>query len=320
MDAEMRAATADPAPADPIVRAAWLYYEEGLTQATIARLMGVSRGRVIALLASARDQGVVQVHIAAQSRAQGDLEAALRERFGLAEAVVVPSPVDEAQVAAMVGHAVGEYVSRELRDGMTLGVGWGATLHMAQKSIASQPRTGVSVMSLLGSTTHSRAINPPAVARRMADAFRAECYQLTAPLFVSDEPVRDALWNEPALRDLRERARTLDIALASVGELGEEATLFRTGVLSQDDLDTLRATGAVGDLLCRFVDANGRIVDHPVNRRVMAIDLAMLRNARRIVIASGGRRKVAALHAAMHAVPVSALITDEAAARGLVDG
>src|SRR3954468_12516679 len=135
MDAEMRAATADPAPADPIVRAAWLYYEEGLTQATIARLMGVSRGRVIALLASARDQGVVQVHIAAQSRAQRDLEAALRERFGLAEAVVVPSPVDDAQVAAMVGHAVGEYVSRELRDGMTLGVGWGATLHMAQKSI-----------------------------------------------------------------------------------------------------------------------------------------------------------------------------------------
>jgi DNA-binding transcriptional regulator LsrR (DeoR family) len=320
MSVDLRAATSEPAPADATVRAAWLYYVEGLTQATIARLMRTSRGRVIALLAGAREQGIVRVHIEAKASTQIALEQALCTRFGLAQAIVVPSPASDAQVANVVGHAAGAYLGEHLRDGMTLGVGWGATLQMALKSIGGEPRTGVSVVSLLGGTTHSRAVTPPAVARRMADAFGAECYQLTAPLVVADEGVRDALWAEPALRDLRDRAREMDMALVSVGDCGQDATLFRAGLVSRTELPGLVAAGAVGDVLCRFIDARGRLVEHPVNRRVMAIDLVTLRHARTIVVASGGRRKVAALAAALQAVPVSVLITDEAAASGLLDG
>jgi DNA-binding transcriptional regulator LsrR (DeoR family) len=320
MSADPRVATPEPAPADAAVRAAWLYYVEGLTQATIARLMRVSRGRVIALLAGAREQGIVRVHIDAKASSQVALEESLCARFRLAEAIVVPSPASDTQVANVVGHAAGAYLGEHLRDGMRLGVGWGATLQMTLKSIGNEPRTGVSVVSLLGGTTHSRAVTPPAVARRMADAFGAECYQLTAPLIVADEKVRDALWAEPALRDLRERAREMDMALVSVGDVSSESPLFRAGIVSRNELPSLVAAGAVGDVLCRFIDARGRLVDHPINRRVMAVDLVTLRHARSVVVASGGRRKVAALAAVLQAVPVSVLITDEAAARGLLDG
>ena len=49
--------------ADPGVRAAWLYYVEGLTQEQIARAMNVSRAKVIRLLAAARESGVVRIRI-----------------------------------------------------------------------------------------------------------------------------------------------------------------------------------------------------------------------------------------------------------------
>src|SRR5437868_7181662 len=107
MSADSYAATSEPGPADAAVRAAWLYYVEGLTQATIARLMRVSRGRVIALLAGAREQGIVRVHIDAKASSQVALEKALCARFRLAEAIVVPSPAADAQVANVVGHAAG---------------------------------------------------------------------------------------------------------------------------------------------------------------------------------------------------------------------
>jgi DNA-binding transcriptional regulator LsrR (DeoR family) len=74
----------------------------------------------------------------------------------------------------------------------------------------------------------------------------------------------------------------------------------------------------VGDVLCHFIDDQGAVVDHPVNRRVVAVDLDDLRRVPRIVVAAGGRRKVAALRAALKATGAGVLITEEGAARGLL--
>lgn len=300
------------------VRAAWLYYIEDMTQEQIARFMNISRAKVIRLLASARDSGIVRIRIEGRASEQIALERQLVAAFGLSNAIVVPAPADEAEVATVVGHAAGTYLSDQIKDGMSLGVGWGATLHMSLKALAAQPCQRLSVVSLLGGMTHSRTVNPSAVARRIADAFGAECYQLTAPVVVANESVRTALWSEPGLRELLDRARRVDLALVSVGDVSEEATLFRQGLLPRSVLASLRAAGAVGDVLCHFIDIEGNVVDHPVNRRVVAVGLDDLRRVAKIVIAAGGRRKVAAIRAALKATGAGVLITEEAAARGLL--
>ena len=141
--------------------------------------------------------------------------------------------------------------------------------------------------------TLAAAINPSAVARRLADAFGADCYQLTAPVFVADEATRSALWAEPALHDLVERARRVDLALLSVGDVSEDATLFREGLLPRSQLQSLIAAGAVGDVLCHFLDADGHVIDHPVSRRVIAVGLDDLRRVPKIVIAAVGRAGLA---------------------------
>ncbi|HTI48427.1 MAG TPA: sugar-binding transcriptional regulator [Casimicrobiaceae bacterium] len=310
----------DASPPDPMVRAAWLYYVEDLTQAQIARLMSVTRARVIALLAGARDAGLVRVHIDASASGQLALRQRLIAQYALRDAVVAPSASRTSHVAAMVGHAAGRFLSERLRDGMTVGIGWGATLHMALKAIEPRSRDRLAVVSLLGGTTHSRPMAPPAVARRLADMLRAECYQLTAPLVVADEANRAALWAEPALRDLRERARRVDLALLSVGDVSADATLFASDVLPRSAVRELASAGAVGDVLCRFVDAHGAAVDHALNRRMMAVDPADLAAVPEVVVASGGRAKAPALRGALKALRVTTLITDEAAASALLDG
>ena len=314
-----RPAAREPAASPDLrVRAAWLYYVEDMTQEQIARFMNISRAKVIRLLASARDNGIVRIRIEDRASEQIALERQLVAAFGLADAVVVPAPADEADITTVVGHAAGTYLTDQLKDGMSVGVGWGATLHMSLKALGGQPCQRLSVVSLLGGMTHSRAVNPSAVARRIADAFGADCYQLTAPVMVADESVRAALWSEPGLRELLERARRVDLALVSVGDVSEEATLFRQGLLPRSALASLQAAGAVGDVLCHFIDAEGKVVDHPVNRRVVAVDLDDLRRVPRIVVAAGGRRKVAAIRAALKGTGAGVLITEEGAARGLL--
>ncbi|MEO5701965.1 MAG: sugar-binding transcriptional regulator [Casimicrobiaceae bacterium] len=313
------AVSPQPAPSSDLpVRAAWLYYIEGLTQQEVARVMKISRAKVIRLLAGAREQGVVRIRIDAKGPTQLVLEQQLIKAYKLSEVIVAPAPADEGALAAVVGHAVGTYLADQVRDGMALGVGWGATLSMSLKSMGTQTFARFSVISLLGGMTHSRAINPSAVARRIADAFGADCYQLTAPVFVASEATRRALWEEPGLKDLLERARRLDLAVVSVGDVSEESTLFREGLLPRSHLRSLIEAGAVGEVLCHFLDDAGKVIDHSVSRRVVAVGLEELKRAPKIVIAAGGRRKVQAIGAALKATGAQVLITDESAARGLL--
>lgn len=304
--------------ADAKVRAAWLYYVEGLTQEQIADVLGLSRVKIIRMLAAARNDGLVKIRIDARSARQAGLERALVTAFGLQEALVVPAARDPASVSSLVGYAAGMWLSDRIAEGMALAVGWGRTLSQALRGIQPRPIEAMSVVSLLGGLTHSRSINPSAVARRVADMFGADCFQLTAPVFVSDAELRNALWREPTLRELCDRAKAADVALVSVGDVDAGSTLFREGLLPQSDLASLKEAGAVGDLLCHFIDADGRTVDHPVNRRVMAVSPVDLKGIGIVAIAAGGADKRDAIRAALRASDAKVLITDETAAEALL--
>ena len=306
---------------DLAIRCAWLYHVEGLTQDAVARALHLSRAKVLRLLVAARDEGLVRIAIDAPAATRAALEARLVERFGLRAALVVEAGGDRIDAAQRVGQAAGQLVARQLHDGAALAIGWGATLSAAATALGAAPtHRGLSVISLLGGLTRSGPVNPAAVARRIADALHGDCYQLTAPLVVASSATRAALWSESGLRDLRAHARGADIALVSCGDLAEAATLRREGLVSRAELAGLRRAGAVGDLLCQFVDAAGRPVDHPLNRRTVALPLADLAAVGTLVLASGGAAKAAALAAALAAVKVHVLVTDEAAARVLAAG
>jgi len=78
------------------------------------------------------------------------------------------------------------------------------------------------------------------------------------------------------------------------------------------------AAGAVGDVLCHFIDEAGELVDHPVNERVVAVSPVDLRSARQLVLVSGGWEKLKAVTAALRLLRPNVLIVDELVADRLV--
>jgi DNA-binding transcriptional regulator LsrR (DeoR family) len=301
-----------------LVRAAWLSYVGGMTQAQIAKRLGLNRIRVNRMLAQARDQGVVQIRINSRITNCVALEERLRERYDLAEVIVVPTPPHRDLIPQTIAAAAGPVLSERIHNGMSIGIGWGRTLRLSVKSVAVRPVSGLNVVSLLGTLTGGTVLNAYETASRFADLFDARCHYFAAPIFADTEETRDLFLRERILREALDQANKVDIAFVSVGPVGRETTNFQLGVIDEGDLSSLAKAGAVGDLCAHFIDANGELVDHPLNRRVIALPPKALRDIKTVILASGGMDKVAVLRAALRLGVVNVLVTDEKAAEGIL--
>jgi DNA-binding transcriptional regulator LsrR (DeoR family) len=299
-------------------RIAWLYYVEGMTQAGIADRLGVSRVKVVRDLQVGRQSGLVQIQINGRLASCVALERRLERRFGLKEAVVVPTPADPGNLPATLGIALGTWLTDRLRPGQTIGVGWGRTLHWSVRALRRRDVADLTVVALLGGIGRGSEINMYETASRVAEALGAQCYYLAAPAFAASPAMRDMLLDQAGPRDILGRARRADIALVSVGTLGPGATNRRIGLLGGAEAAELTAAGAVGDLLCTFLDAAGRPVDHPLNACAVGLPVRDLATLPAAVLASGGTEKVAVLRAALVGGYANHLITDERTAEALV--
>lgn len=302
---------------DVKTRIAWLYYVEGMTQDEVANIVGMNRSRVLRILAAARQDGTVQIRVTTRMSRCVELERRLESRWNLTRAIVVPEPQDPSQLRAIIGAEVGAYMSTAVTSNMTVGLGWGKTLTSGVPAIVPRAADGVKVLAMLGGLTRVSEINPSEFAWRVADRLSAECYMLASPVYAPDPRTREALVSHPGLAEVFTRAQTLDMAVVSVGDLTPHSVFSEYGLLTRDEIASLEAAGAVGDLLCHFIDADGNVIDHPVNERVVAINPLSLRGTRQMVLASGGWHKLTVIRAALKLLRPTVLIVNELVAERL---
>lgn len=302
------------------LRAAWLYYNQGLTQKDVAEKLGISRSTVIRMLDDAMKRAEVQIWINSGIDDCIELSVRLEKAYGLDEAVVVPAPRDSSPtaLASAVGLALGEFLSEVVQDDMTLGVGWGRTMTASLSSFRPPRRQNCKVVSLLGGIVAVHQTNPIDYTWRLANQLDAECYMFLAPLLVDTVKTKRALIEECGLKTIYDLAETLDLAVVSCGDIGPHSTSLSEGFISKAELGRLIAAGCVCDTMFNFLDADGRSVDHALNERVMSVDLDTLKKAKHIVLASGGAHRAVAIRATIRRIGCNTLITDEAGARELL--
>ncbi len=292
-------------------RAAWLYFVAGLTQAQIGKKLGLNRTRVNRLLAQARDQGLVQINITGRLASCVALEEKLKQRYGLEDATIVPTPPSQELIPQVIATAAAAALSARLKDGMSVGVGWGRTLRLSIQSVPRRQLGRLSVVSLLGGLTRGSAMNPHETASHLADLVGAQCYYVAAPALTDTQSTRDLLMAQPMLHEIFERGAKVDLAFLSVGELTPTCTMTRVGLVSRTDVDSLVAAGAVGDISAHWIDREGRVVEHELNKRVVALSPERLKDIPCVMIASGGRTKAQGLRGVLRGGMCDVLITDE---------
>ena len=299
-------------------RAIWLYHVEGCTQNDIATQLGINRVMVVRLLADARRRNEVRITISAPLTELLLLEREMETCFDINRVIVAPFADPETDPVKVIAAAAGNFISGEMKAGMTVGVGWGRTLFNTLPFITGATLENFRVVSLLGGIAAARRFNPAEFAWQFAELFQGEGFLIPAPAVVDCPETKHALLERCGLSAIFEMADKLDVALLSCGGISSLTTSYRTGYLSEADRRSLIEAGAVGDVLYNFIDENGNLVDHEVNSRVISVNLARLRRTPERVLISGGKDKLIALRAAIQTIAPTTLIVDEQTALALI--
>jgi DNA-binding transcriptional regulator LsrR (DeoR family) len=292
-----------------------LYYVRNLSQAEIAKRTGYSRSMISRLVSEAREQGLVEIKIHYPIARREDLEAQLVSKLSLLEArVVVHGGQSYPQLLGRLGTMGARVLEGYIVDSMTVGVSWGMAVHETVAALRPGICSGVHVMQLDGATgTPDPQIDGPELARRMAQVLNGRHTTLPAPLFVDSEMSRQAFLNESQIKRIMAQYCEIRLALVGVGTVldPQQASFLRAGYLSHSQLKELEQAGAVGDVCGILFGANGELVDAPLVRREIGIDVDTLRAVPTRVAVAGGPSKVLPIVGASRARLINVLVTDE---------
>lgn len=297
-------------------RVAWLYYLENFTQAEIGERLGLTRARVNRMLAEARESGLVRVTLNSQFASCTAIEQALKNKYGVHDAVIVPTPDDAKDLANVIGMAAGTYLTRLLVENRvsTIGIGWGATLRETIRHVTSAAYPDLWITSMMGGLSRGLELNTFEIAGELAKRLGAQCSYLAAPIYAGTPRSRDTILEQEVYKDVLARIDKIELAILSMGDLTPRSLLVRHGLPSDVSPDDLRQRGAVGDVLGQFIDAKGRPINHPINKRAIALPLAQLSKVKSVMLVAGGVNKTPVIAAALRGKIGNVLISDEKAA------
>lgn len=294
-------------------RAAYLYHVQDLSQAEVAACLGVSRATVHNLLREARETGLVRITLDPGLLSRAEAAQALMDRYGLRMAVVLPGDDEDAALRAAAGMLAG-LAPR----GARLGVAWGETVYRLAHHLPPARRGDLTVVQIVGSMASPHGFNAEDCSSLIAQRLGTACVNLHAPAVLSDPALVAALKSEPIIARQLDALRGCDAALFAVGLADRDSHIVQAGVVDPATLDDYAARGAVGVVAGRFIDAEGREMNGPMDGRLIGIDLAALRAIPLRIGVAFGWKRTTSLAASLRGGLVTHLLTDAGATRSLL--
>ncbi|WP_417675370.1 sugar-binding transcriptional regulator [Roseibium sp.] len=304
------------------IRAAWLSFVGGRTQGEIAKQLGMSPAKVHRLIAHAQKAGYVKFQIEGRPLECLELEERIADEFKLNSCTIAPDlgggDMEGAirAVAVSAAHILSDVVSSN--SVRRIGVGMGRTIKAAVEAMPKVNRPDLEIISISGSLTRTLAANPFDVVQRMQERTGGEGYYLPVPYFAESQEEKDMFLGQRSVQNLMERARGSDVFIVGIGSVENEGHLIQRGMISKEEQADLMESGAVSDLMGRFLTIDGKIAPVSLGDCAVGLHFNEVQGARLIALA-GGESKVDAALAALRAGVITDLVADETLARVLSD-
>jgi DNA-binding transcriptional regulator LsrR (DeoR family) len=310
-----------PAPRDPelLAKAARLYFLDDHSQDDVAAILGTTRSNVSRMVRQARDLGIVEIRIVAPAQRDHQLERALCDRYGLADARVLElSP--ETEVLSEVGRLAARWLDATLRDGQVVALSWGHSLQAMVRAV-DLTRRDVEVVQLVGGLSAlDSAVTGQELVRELSERIGARHRYLHAPALFGSAEALTLLLREHAIAGALDAAKRADMAVVGIGAagIGSSGALLDALELSPAERAEFDAAGAVGDVCGRFYDLSGQEVRSVVNQRVLAVTLDDLRSIPTVAGIATGPEKGLGILGALRGRIIDVLICDQQAARSVL--
>ena len=306
---------------DLISRVLNLYYVDELTQAEVGRRLGLSTAKVNRLLQQARQQGMVEITIHTPLQHLYDLEDRLKAIFDLRDAVVIPRIAEDVNAYVhTLGRAGASYLLDYLRDGDIIAIGGGTGVNSVVQAIEPSRAYDVKVAPILGGVQGRATTDVNHLVAQLAERLGGRAYRLHAPAFVDTREHRDMLLSLGPIKEILDITRQANIVLLGVGTVEPEKSRFvEFTALSAEDMRRVAETcGGVGEIGAYVYDIQGKPCAEEFAERVVGLSLQELKRIPFVIGVAATAAKALPLYGALRGGYLHTLITDEAAAQGII--
>lgn len=307
-----------------ISRVAQMYHVERKRQAEIADRLHLSQATVSRMLKRAEAEEIVRTTVIPPAGTFSDLEAALRDRYDLPEAIVVDVSEDrDGPIMARIGEAAAHFLEVTLSQGEIIGVSsWSQTIFKMVENIhpLKAAKAKYVVQTLGGMGDPSVQTHATQLTTRLARLTGAEPKLLAVPGITTSREARLLMLSDPFVRETMDLFGKITLAMIGIGAIEPSDLLSRSGnIFSARELAELSEAGAVGDMSLRFFDGQGKPVRTAMDDRVIGMTLEDLAKIPRVIALAGGQQKTRAIAGALRTGVIDVLVTDRFTAARLTE-
>ena len=307
-----------------------MYYKEEMSQDAISKKLNISRATVSRTLTRAKKEGIVKIQINYPSENTIELEKNIEKEFGLKEVLI---GVENESISKDYAVAIqaSEYLARILKNNMKLGINWGRSMKNIVTTFEKEGYNklvnvkGVEIVPFLGTNNSFdeksqslRLTYSNFLAIKMAELLKCKNYNLSAPMIVSSQKVKDVIINEPDVGGVLKKAKTCDVALLGIGSIDKDSSLFILMDDGEKMSDTIKQQGGIGEVIGRAYDKDGNIIHSELDNRIIGVTLEELKQIPLKIGVGYGNQKVEAIKAVLKGGLIDVLITDKETAEKLV--
>mgnify|MGYP004476736325 CR=1 FL=1 len=308
-----------------ILKAADMYYNQGIRQQEISEKLEISISTVSRLLKKAKEQEIVRFTIDQKYLECLTLETELQQRYGLREVIVAPIPDESEQMRLeekkkIVALEGARYLQRVVSDNDVIGVAYGETVWYVYNYLNPCQRHSSQFVTLHGVLEHAtNRLDGSWLVPRIAKAFGGKYYTINCKgLQDSREDVLRSL-SEPDVCRCFEQFPKITVSISGVGLVDphakQETILLRSNFMSADAKKAVKESDACCDLMLRFLNQNGQESQTLMRSRVVGIPLESYRRIPNKIIVAAGREKWRAVLALLRGKLADTLIVDQNLAR-----
>ncbi|NBM04557.1 sugar-binding transcriptional regulator [Proteus sp. G2671] len=310
---------------DPVLYAAWLYYQDGLSQSEVANIMGVSRVTVVKYLHLAREKGFVNINLDSSVFSTIDYALRIKAKFDLNNVLILPDEEKNKSQHTLnmnrerLAKAGAMYLSQIINDDDILGVAWGRTIYKLGNYLSPKSLKNITVLQMIGAVAPQPDFKTTEAAALIANKLSGCSINLHVPAVVSSARLAMELQAEPIIRRSFSALNQCNKALFVVGNTFDDNPLVTAGVLTSSEMAQYRDLGAVGVICGRFYDAQGNPLVSDIDLRIMGISLAQLRQITQRLFIAGGVENIQATIGAIKGGYATDIVIDEVTALALLE-
>ncbi|MGX7262672.1 sugar-binding transcriptional regulator [Enterococcus crotali] len=298
-----------------------MYYEQGLTQAVIAKKMGISRPVISKILQQAKERGVVSVSIKDESAYVVELALRLEATYQLTDVIVIPANEQkEAEIVKKeVSRAAATYLKERLKTGMSVGLSWGTTLADMIDEMPYCSFPTINVCPLVGGVSSEHLYyDTNHLVFRLAEKLNSRCQYFYAPALAESIDLADVLNKTQLVGKALDQARNVDLAIIGVGNPNKTSTWKRLGYIEAEELKVIKETNVKGDAVASLFDKNGQTVNNEISKRMLGVKVEDLATMPDVMIIGCGNEKAESIKSLLLGKCCTILVIDQTIAEALV--